>query len=133
MPKYDYSFSGIKTAVLYFLRDQLKNDKAFIEKNLNDLCASIQQTLVDMLLEKLVACAKALGISEIAIAGGVAANSRIRQSIEELADRNQWNTYIPRLEYCTDNAAMIGMAGYYKYLANDLSNLNISPDARLKI
>ena len=133
MPKYDYSFSGIKTAVLYFLRDQLKNDKAFIEKNLNDLCASIQQTLVDMLLEKLVACAKSLGISEIAIAGGVAANSRVRQSIEELAVRNQWNTYIPRLEYCTDNAAMIGMAGYYKYLANDLSNLNISPDARLKI
>jgi len=132
MPKYDYSFSGIKTAVLYFLRDQLKDDKSFIKKNLNDLCASIQQTLVEMLLEKLVVCANALNISEIAIAGGVAANSSIRQSMEELAVNNQWNTYIPRLEYCTDNAAMIGMAGYYKYLVDDLSNLNVSPDARLK-
>jgi N6-L-threonylcarbamoyladenine synthase len=132
MPGYDYSFSGIKTAVLYFLRDQLKKDKSFIENNLNDLCASIQHTLVEMLFDKLALSAMKENVSEIAIAGGVAANSHIRKRMKELADQHNWNIYIPRLEYCTDNAAMIGMAGYLKFQSGDVSDLTVSPDARIK-
>jgi N6-L-threonylcarbamoyladenine synthase len=132
MPGYDYSFSGIKTAVLYFLRDQLKHDKSFIKQNLNDLCASIQYTLVEMLFEKLILAAKKEEIYEIAIAGGVAANSRVREKLVEQANMYNWNTYIPRLEYCTDNAAMIGILGYFKYLNHDFCDLSVSPDARLK-
>ena len=132
MPGYNYSFSGIKTAVLYFLRDQLKADGSFIEKNLDDLCASIQHTLIEMLMEKLLLCAKENDIKDIAIAGGVAANSQIRSHIADLSDRYKWKTYIPELEYCTDNAAMIGIAGYYKYLKGEFSDLTVIPDARLK-
>jgi N6-L-threonylcarbamoyladenine synthase len=132
MPGYDYSFSGIKTAVLYFLRDQLKIDKSFIENSLDDLCASIQHTLIEMLFEKLILSAQNENITEIAIAGGVAANSQIRARMEALSDQFKWNTYIPRLEYCTDNAAMIGIVGYYKYMNRDFSDLTVSPDARLK-
>ena len=132
MPGYNYSFSGIKTAALYFLRDQLKADGSFIEKNLDDLCASIQHTLIEMLMEKLLLCAKENDIKDIAIAGGVAANSQIRSHIADLSDRYKWKTYIPELEYCTDNAAMIGIAGYYKYLKGEFSDLTVIPDARLK-
>jgi len=132
MPGYDFSFSGIKTAVLYFLRDELKKDPSFIERNLNDLCASIQHALIEMLFEKLILSAQEHNITEIALAGGVAANSYIRIRIRELAVQHNWNTYIPRLEYCTDNAAMIGIAGYYKYLKGDVCELTITPDARLK-
>jgi len=132
MPGYDYSFSGIKTAVLYFLRDQIKKNKSFIEQNLNDLSASIQYTLVEMLFEKLKLAAEKEHISEIAIAGGVAANSHIREKLTALADQHKWNTYIPQLEYCTDNAAMIGIVGYYKFLKGEFSKLTVSPDARLK-
>ncbi len=129
---YNYSFSGIKTAVLYFLREKLKNDDQFIENNLNDLCASIQHTLIEMLMEKLILCAEDNDIKEIAIAGGVAANSGIRDHLIGLSERNQWNIYIPELEYCTDNAAMIGIAGYYKFLDEALCDLTVIPDARLK-
>lgn len=132
MTGYDYSFSGIKTAVLYFLRDQLKKDSRFIEKNLNDLCASIQNTLIDMLMEKLILCANDNNIKEIAIAGGVAANSGIRDHLVGLSDQYNWKIYIPKLEYCTDNAAMIGIAGYYKLLKGEVSDLTVNPDARLK-
>lgn len=132
MPGYNYSFSGIKTAVLYFLRDQLKDDSSFIEKNLNDLCASIQHTLIAMLMEKLILCANENDIKDIAIAGGVAANSQIRNFVRGLSDQYNWKTYIPKLEYCTDNAAMIGIAGYYKYLQKAFSDLTVVPDARLK-
>ena len=132
MPGYNYSFSGIKTAMLYFLRDQLKDDSSFIEKNLNDLCASIQHTLIAMLMEKLILCANENGIKDIAIAGGVAANSQIRNFVRGLSDQYNWKTYIPKLEYCTDNAAMIGIAGYYKYLQGVFSDLTVIPDARLK-
>lgn len=132
MAGYDYSFSGIKTAVLYFLRDRMKEDPSFIETNLNDLCASIQHTLVSMLMDKLVLCAVDHGIREIAIAGGVAANSLIRKKMDALAGEYQWNTYIPRLEYCTDNAAMIGMAGYFRFLEGKFSDLTVSPDPRLR-
>jgi N6-L-threonylcarbamoyladenine synthase len=132
MPGYNYSFSGIKTAVLYFLRDELRKDSLFIERNLSDLCASIQHTLIEMLLEKLIAGAHEYGISEIALAGGVAANSQIRERIMKLAETHNWNTYIPKLEYCTDNAAMIGIAGYYKFLRGDFCDLSVTADARLK-
>ena len=132
MTGYNYSFSGIKTAVLYFLRDKIKTDKQFIENNLNDLCASIQQTLIEMLMEKLILCANEENIKEIAIAGGVAANSGIRDHLLNLSDRYDWKTYIPKLEYCTDNAAMIGIAGYYKFLKGEFSDLSVVPDARLK-
>ncbi len=132
MSGYNYSFSGIKTAVLYFLRDQLKADASFIEKNLNDLCASIQHTLIAMLMEKLILCANENDIKDIAIAGGVAANSQIRSYVRDLSDQYNWKTYIPKLEYCTDNAAMIGIAGYYKYLQGAFSDLTVIPDARLK-
>jgi len=129
---YNYSFSGIKTAVLYFLRDQLKADRSFIDKNLNDLCASIQHTLIEMLMEKLILCASETDIKDIAIAGGVAANSQIRSHVKDLSAHYNWKTYIPNLEYCTDNAAMIGIAGYYKYLKGEVSDLTVIPDARLK-
>jgi len=132
MPGYNFSFSGIKTAVLYFLRKELSKDSLFIERNLNDLCASIQHTLIEMLLEKLIASAREYGISEIALAGGVAANSQIRERIMKLAEIHNWNTYIPMLEYCTDNAAMIGIAGYYKFLKGDFCDLSVTADARLK-
>jgi len=132
MPGFNYSFSGIKTAVLYFLRDQLKKDNSFIEENLNDLCASIQHTLIKMLMEKLIECAKEVDVSDIAIAGGVAANSQIRKNVNDLSVQYNWKTYIPKLEYCTDNAAMIGIAGYYKYLNGEVSDLTVIPDARLK-
>jgi N6-L-threonylcarbamoyladenine synthase len=129
---YNYSFSGIKTAVLYFLRDQLKTDDQFVKKNLNDLCASVQYTLIEMLMEKLILCANENHIKEIAIAGGVAANSGIRDHLVGLSKHYDWKTYIPKLEYCTDNAAMIGIAGYYKFLEGELSDLTVAPDARLK-
>ena len=132
VPGYDYSFSGIKTAVLYFLRDMLQKDEHFIEKNLNDLCASIQHTLIEMLMEKLILCAKENNIKEIAIAGGVAANSEIRNHLIGLSEHYDWKTYIPKLEYCTDNAAMIGIAGYFKLLEGQLCDLTVVPDARLK-
>lgn len=132
MPGYDYSFSGIKTAVLYFLRDRVKEDPSFIKNNLKDLCASIQHTLVEMLMDKLVLCANDHGIREVAVAGGVAANSLIRGKMNELTGLFQWNTYIPRLEYCTDNAAMIGIAGYFRFLKGEFDDLTVGPDPRLK-
>lgn len=132
IPGLDYSFSGIKTAVLYFLRDQLKNDSDFIEKNLPDLCASIEQTLIGMLFEKLIQAADKTGIREVAIAGGVAANSYLRRRLRGM-EESEWNVYIPEYEYCMDNAAMIGITGYYKYLNHDFSDLTIAPDARLQL
>jgi len=131
IPGLDYSFSGIKTAVLYFLRDQLKADEKFIKKNIHDLCASIQHTLIEMLFDKLILASEMTGITEIAIAGGVAANSLLREKIS-FKQKSGWKTYIPKLEYCTDNAAMIGIAGYFKYLRKNFSDLTVSPDARMQ-
>jgi len=132
LPGLDYSFSGIKTAVLYFLRDQLKKDNDFIGKNLPDLCASIEQTLIGMLFEKLMKAAQMTGIREVAIAGGVAANSGLRKRLKGM-EASGWKVYIPEFEYCMDNAAMIGITGYYKYLNHDFSDLTIAPDARLQL
>ncbi|SDD01731.1 N6-L-threonylcarbamoyladenine synthase [Algoriphagus faecimaris] len=133
MPDLDYSFSGIKTAVLYFLRDQLKANPKFIEENLADLCASIQYSLIEMLLIKLKAAVKQYGVKEIAIAGGVSANSGLRKTLTELANRKGWNLYIPKFEYCTDNAGMIAMAAHYKYVAGEFSSMDVTPLAKMKI
>jgi N6-L-threonylcarbamoyladenine synthase len=133
MPSLNYSFSGIKTAVLYFLRDQLQENPAFIEQNLADLCASIQYTLIEMLLIKLKEAVKQYGIKEIAIAGGVSANSGLRTTLGELARKKGWNLYIPKFEYCTDNAAMIAMAAHYKYLQGEFAGLDVTPLAKMKL
>lgn len=129
----DFSFSGFKTAVLYFLQNQLKNDSAFIDQNRNDLCASIQFNIIGILIAKLKRAAKESGIKNIAIAGGVSANSELRRQIKETGDKNGWKTFIPPVAYTTDNAAMIGIAAYFKYHANEFTSLDIKADPRLKI
>lgn len=122
----NYSFSGLKTSFLYFLRDQLKLDENFIENNQADLAASIQFTIINILLNKLKLAAKETGITEIAIAGGVSANSGLRHEITGLAKEMNWNTYIPKLQFSTDNAAMIAIAGYFKYLDNDFASQELT-------
>lgn len=133
VPGYDYSFSGIKTSILYFLKEEIKKDANFIKDNLPDLAASIQQTIVEMLVEKLEMAAIENNITDIAIAGGVSANSGLRKAISEIAMKNRWQTYFPALEYCTDNAAMIAMAGHYKYMAKDFVGLDVAPLARMPL
>jgi N6-L-threonylcarbamoyladenine synthase len=133
MPGLNYSFSGIKTAVLYFLRDQLQTNPDFITENLPDLCASIQYTLVEMLLIKLKEAVKQYHVTEIAIAGGVSANSVLRNTLTELARRKNWKLYVPKFEYCTDNAAMIAMAAHYKYLQGEFVGLDVAPLAKMKL
>jgi N6-L-threonylcarbamoyladenine synthase len=128
-----FSFSGIKTAVLYFLRENLKKDPDFVSNNLENICASVQDALIRMLMQKLVKATKERGIKEVAIAGGVSANSGLRQTVEAAAKNYHWKVYLPKLEYCTDNAAMIAMAAHYKFLAGKFSDLNVSPLAKLKI
>ncbi|MBY5952434.1 tRNA (adenosine(37)-N6)-threonylcarbamoyltransferase complex transferase subunit TsaD [Algoriphagus marincola] len=133
MPNLDFSFSGIKTAVLYFLKEQLQGNPDFIQENLYDLCASIQYTLIEMLRIKLVQAAKETGIRQIAIAGGVSANSGLRKTLELEAKKRNWELFIPKFEYCTDNAAMIAMAAYFKYLEGEFSSLEVTPLAKMKI
>lgn len=132
MPKLNYSFSGIKTNILYFLRDKVKEDEKFIENNMVDICASIQYTLVRILLQKVKKAVKETGIKEIAIAGGVSANSGLRQMLKEMADKHRWQVYVPAFEYCTDNAAMIAIAGYYKYQQEAFTSQKISALPRMK-
>jgi N6-L-threonylcarbamoyladenine synthase len=132
MPGLNYSFSGIKTAVLYFLRDQLAENPNFITENLADLCASIQYTLVEMLLIKLKVAMKEYGITEVAIAGGVSANSGLRAALSALSQRKGWTLYVPEFEYCTDNAAMIAMAAHFKYLRGEFVGYDIAPLAKMK-
>ncbi len=126
----DFSFSGLKTSFLYFLRDRLKEDPDFIEKNKNDICASIQKSIVEILVEKVIAATKKTGIKEIALAGGVSANSAIRKAFTDEAIKNNWKMHIPEMRYTTDNAAMIAITGYFKYLNNDFSTHTIEPMAR---
>lgn len=128
-----FSFSGIKTAILYFLRDNLKENPDFIAQNLADICASVQFTLIKTLLLKLKKSAKQYNIKEIAIAGGVSANSGLRKELGLTAEKLGWNVYIPKLEYCTDNAAMIAMAAHYKFLKGEFCGMDVVPDARMKI
>ena len=127
----DYSFSGVKTSLLYFIRDEVAKDPDFIEKNKEDLCASFQKTLIDILLDKLVRAAKQTGILEITIGGGVSANSGLRARIESEGRRRGWNTYLPPFKFTTDNAAMIAIAGYYHYLAGERTPLDVAPVSRM--
>lgn len=128
----DYSFSGIKTSLLYFLRDNIKADPDFIQGNINDICASYQQTLVDILMKKLVKASLETSIREITLSGGVSANSLLRKTIETEGVKRGWNTYLPQFKYTTDNAAMIGIAGYYRYLSGHRASPNIAPVSRIK-
>ena len=131
VPGLDYSFSGIKTSLLYFVRDELRKDPEFMEKNKEDICASFQKALIDILLDKLIKAAKQTGIREITIGGGVSANSGLRSRIEEEGRRRGWNTYLPEFKFTTDNAAMIAIAGYYHYLAGERTPLDVAPVSRM--
>ena len=126
----DFSFSGLKTAILYFIQNEKKKNENFVEENLNDICASIQQRIVSILLNKLKKASEQTGIKNICIAGGVSANRGLRRSLEEMGKQSGWKTFIPPFEYCTDNAAMIAITAYHKYLAADFADLSISPSAR---
>ena len=127
---FDYSFSGLKTSFLYTLRDRVAENPDFIEQNKADLCASLLYTVVDILADKLVKASKEFGIKDIALGGGVSANSVLRARIESDGRRYRWRTFLPELKFTTDNAAMIAVAGYYKYLRGELSTLDAAPIAR---
>lgn len=128
---YDYSFSGLKTSFLYFLRDRLEENPEFIEQNKADLCASLQYTIIEILTSKLIKASKALNVKEIALAGGVSANSGLRNAITELGLKRKWNVYLPPFKFTTDNAAMIAITGYYKYLNNEFCELDAIPVSRI--
>ena len=143
IPDLNFSFSGVKTSILYFLKNAgtslvFKEEflateaeqKEFIEENLHDICASVQQRIVSILLNKLKKASLQTGIKQICLAGGVSANSGLRKAFLEMGEKYHWKTFIPSFEYCTDNAAMISMTGYYKYLENDFVSLSVSPGAR---
>lgn len=131
IPGLNFSFSGLKTSILYFVRDKKKADPDFLTNNMADICASVQHRIVTILLKKLKAAAKQYNVSHIAIAGGVSANSGLRQHLQDVAVQENWKVYIPAFQYCTDNAAMIAIAGYYKYLRGDFAGQDISPLARM--
>lgn len=130
IPGYDYSFSGIKTSFLYFLRDRLKEDPEFIEKNKADLCASIQKTIVGFLLKKAERAAIDHRVRQVAIAGGVSANSLLRSELQRICDKHHWQAFIPPFKFCTDNAAMVGIAGYFKYLKGEFADISLPPYTR---
>ncbi len=127
---FDFSFSGLKTAILYFVQENTAKDPDFIKKNINDICASVQDRIVTILMKKLKKAVKETGIQEVCIAGGVSANSGLRKAMTEYAEKFHWKEYIPAFQYCTDNAGMIAIAGYYKYKKRLFSDLNVSPTAR---
>ncbi|MBQ2108436.1 MAG: tRNA (adenosine(37)-N6)-threonylcarbamoyltransferase complex transferase subunit TsaD [Bacteroidales bacterium] len=131
IPGLDYSFSGVKTSLLYFVRDEVAKDPDFMEKNKEDICASFQKTLIDILLDKLIKAAKQTGIREITIGGGVSANSGLRNRIEEEGRKRGWNTYLPEFKFTTDNAAMIAIAGYFHYQAGERTPLDVAPVSRI--
>lgn len=135
-PKIDalnYSFSGLKTSILYNLQKAEKEDPQFIEKNLNDICAAVQSTISEILYDKLILAAKELNIQDLAIAGGVSANSFIRSELNTIGLEQGWNTFIPQFQYCTDNAAMIGITGYYQFLNGEFADQTVSPLARMAV
>ncbi len=133
LPELNFSFSGIKTAFLYLIQEKTKENPHFIQENLNDICASLQYSLVKILLQKLKRASRELNIKEIAIAGGVSANSGLRNALQTLAVKEQWNIYIPDFQYCTDNAGMIAMAAHYKFLAGEFCGQEVSPLPRMTI
>ncbi|MFD2541628.1 tRNA (adenosine(37)-N6)-threonylcarbamoyltransferase complex transferase subunit TsaD [Lacinutrix gracilariae] len=129
----NFSFSGLKTAILYFIQKQVKENPSFIAENLNDICASIQYTIIGILIDKLKLASKQTGIKHIAIGGGVSANSGIREALKNGEQKFGWTTYVPKFEYTTDNAAMIGIVGYLKYLEGNFTEQNVTASSRLKI
>ena len=131
IPGYNYSFSGLKTSFLYLLRDRIKEDPDFIEKNKQDLCASLQFTIVDILMDKLRKAVKDTGITEVAVAGGVSANSGVRNAFEDHARRYGWKIHLPKFSFTTDNAAMVAITGYYKYLDKDFCSIDEAPFSRV--
>lgn len=133
IPGYNYSFSGLKTSFLYFLRDHLKENENFIEENKADLCASLQKTVIDILINKLKRAAKDLQVNEIAVAGGVSANSGLREALLDLGRRHRWKVHIPPFSYTTDNAAMVCQAGYFKFLDGEFCPVDAVPYAKTKI
>lgn len=130
IPGLDFSFSGLKTSILYFIRDHMAADPGFIQKNLNDICASVEKRIATILLNKLGKAAKEYDIKDIALAGGVSANTGLRQGLQVLCEKNNWGCFIPKMEYCTDNAAMIAIAGYYKFLKGEFTGQGVAPLAR---
>ncbi|GGD31111.1 tRNA (adenosine(37)-N6)-threonylcarbamoyltransferase complex transferase subunit TsaD [Flavobacterium orientale] len=133
VPGLDFSFSGLKTQILYFIQKKVKENPKFIEENLNDICASIQNAIIEIIMEKLKMAVTQTAIKQIAIGGGVSANSGIRKTIKEAENKYGWKTYIPKFEYTTDNAAMIGIVGYYKYLNKQFEELNVVSKPRIEI
>lgn len=131
--KWNYSFSGLKTSILYFLQKEMKKNPKFIEENMNDLCASVQTTIIDILLKPVPDVLKAHGINQLAIAGGVSANSELREQVQLLGKENDWDIFIPRFAYCTDNAAMIAITAYHQFLKKDFADIDVVPKARLPI
>jgi len=131
--KLDFSFSGLKTSILYFVQKKMKENSNFINENLNDICASIQYTIVAILMNKLKIASEQTGLRQIAIAGGVSANSGIRFAMGEAEKKYGWKTFIPKFEYTTDNAAMIGIVGYYKFLNKDFEDISVTAKARMKL
>ncbi|WP_160710727.1 tRNA (adenosine(37)-N6)-threonylcarbamoyltransferase complex transferase subunit TsaD [Chitinophaga solisilvae] len=130
IPELNFSFSGLKTAILYFLQENQQKDPSFITSNLADICASIQQRIITILLNKVLKASQETGVKDIAIAGGVSANSGLRQALQEYGEKHGWRTFIPKFEYCTDNAGMIAITAYYKYLAGEFASLDAVPTAR---
>ena len=126
----DFSFSGLKTSILYFLQKEIKKDPEFVQKNLVDLCASIQERIVSILLKKFKRAALQTGITHLCIAGGVSANSGLRKAFNEMCQKENWNAFIPPFEYCTDNAAMIAITAYFKYFKKDFADFSVSASAR---
>jgi len=131
--EFDFSFSGLKTSILYALQKRVKEDPNWATDNIYDICASVQSSIVTILLEKLDHAVTKLGVTSVAIAGGVSANSALREGLIALGKKKHWHTYIPAFSYCTDNAAMIGISGYYHYLADQVSHQGVSPEPRLAI
>jgi len=129
----NYSFSGLKTSFLYFIRDKVKENPNFVQENMNDLCASLQYTIVDILMNKVKRAAKETGINQVAIAGGVSANSGLQNALHEAAEKHKWKVFVPQLGYSLDNAAMIAITGYFKYLRNEFVGQDTAPFARMTI
>lgn len=133
IPGLNFSFSGLKTAILYLVQNELKKDADFLQKRMNDLCATVQHRIVTILLNKFKKAVKQTGVKQVAIAGGVSANSGLRQQLNAMGEQYGWQVFIPKFEYCTDNAAMIAIAGYHKYLQGDFVGQDVAPLARMSV
>ncbi|TWR28473.1 tRNA (adenosine(37)-N6)-threonylcarbamoyltransferase complex transferase subunit TsaD [Mucilaginibacter achroorhodeus] len=131
IPGFDFSFSGLKTSILYFIRDNVAANPNFIKENMNDICASVERRIATILISKLKKAADEYGIKDVALAGGVSANTGLRNLLTETGEKNGWNVFIPKFEYCTDNAAMIAIAGYHKYLKGEFIGQDVAPLARM--